>query len=310
MIKGFLFIALILFAGISHAQDLFNMLAPESPATVFDIDGSFAPQSEIDHSGKQTHVFNQNINFSQRVYEGEKNRVSIGAKYNKLDITNGPGVNDFYDEQVSINWRHLLPDQRFVLYNASFGSASDRPFKNNRDNTIGANIIYKYDSKWFIVGNYSNNRIFLNNIPLPGAFYVAEASQFRKLIVGFPFVIWMRPISEKWSLRYIGFIPWSHKLRFLYNGFKTFRPYVGLEQNPQTYFNHDREERYDRLFWFERRLITGIEGDLTKSLKYDLGGGYAFDRQFFEARNFQQDKNFLINLEASWFVGLGLKFKM
>jgi hypothetical protein len=55
---------------------------------------------------------------------------------------------------------------------------------------------------------------------------------------------------------------------------------------------------------------VGIEGQLSKELKYDFGGGHAFDRQFFEARNFTDDKNFLINLEKSWFVGLVLRYKI
>lgn len=307
MLKNFVIVSLVLFANSVFSQDLFALLSPESPDTSIDLEGTFLPDSEIDHSGKETHVFNQTVDVTQKVYKGDKNQFSVGARYNKLDLNNG--LDDFYNQQGTLNWKHSLPDERFILSNLSFGAASDRPFKNSRDNTIGANILWKYDAKWFVILNYSNNRSFLNNVPLPGAFYVSEASRTRTLIIGFPFLMWIQPVSENWSFRYLVLMPWSHRLRFYYEKFKVVRPYLGFEQHPQTYFIHDRKERYDRLFWFERRLTTGIEGMISPKLKYDFGGGYAFDREFFEARNFQEKKNFLINLEASWYVGLTLRYK-
>lgn len=307
MFKSSLIFLLLMLSNVARSQDLFALLSPESPDTSIDIEGTFLPDSEIDNSDKKTHVFNQTIDVSQKVYKGDNNQISVGARYNKLDLTKG--LNDFYNEQGTVNWKHSLAGERFVLSNMSFGAASDKPFQNSRDNTIGANILYKYNSKWFWILNYSNNRSFLNNVPIPGAFYVSEASRTKTLIVGFPFLMWMQPISENWSIRYLVLMPWSHRLRFFYEKFKVVRPYLGFEQHPQTYFIHDRKERYDRLFWFERRLTTGIEGTISPKLKYDFGGGYAFDRQFFEARNFQTKKNFLINLEASWFAGLTLRYK-
>lgn len=310
MLKGFSLTVLILFSVTASAQDLFSLLSPESPSTAIDIEGSFAPERELDSTGKKTHVFNSTVELNQRVYRGDVNQFSVGARYNKLDLTKGDFVDDLYNEQFTLNWKHTLPEEKFFLFNGSFGSASDKPFKSSRDNTIGANILYKYSSKWFVIVNYSNNRSFLNNVPIPGAFYVSEASRTKTLILGFPFILWMQPLNSNWSFRYIGLIPWSHRFRLYYERIKIVRPYVGIEQHPQTYFLHDREERTDRLFWFERKLTAGFEGTLIRELKYDLGGGYAFDRQFFEARNFSEKKNFLVNLEASWFVALGIKYKL
>ncbi len=85
-------------------------------------------------------------------------------------------------------------------------------------------------------------------------------------------------------------------------------PYVGFDQSPQNFFRHDREERYNRFFWFERRIMTGVEGKLSKQLKYDLSGGLAFDRQFYEARNLGQGKENEVDLEKAGFVALNLRF--
>ena len=65
---------------------------------------------------------------------------------------------------------------------------------------------------------------------------------------------------------------------------------------------------HQTLFWFERRFALGVERKVSKALKNDLVGGYAFDRQFFETRNFSEKKRFLINADNAYFIGLNLRY--
>src|SRR5690606_26064877 len=111
--------------------------------------------------------------------------------YQKLDLNDqAEFVRDYYNVQGSISYRRMTEDQNFWSAAVSFGSASDEPFKNGRDSTLGANFLKKFNRRWFGILNYSNNRSFLNNIPLPGFIYVKEMSQERSLILGFPIVYW------------------------------------------------------------------------------------------------------------------------
>src|SRR5690606_12799452 len=138
-----------------------------------------------------------------------------------------------------VGYRKETEADKFWFMSLSYGSASDRPFKNNRDNTLGANFIKKFNSNWFALVNYSNNRNFLNNIPIPGFFYIKEMSREQTLVFGIPFIFWMKPISDNWSFRYLGLLPWTHRLKILYTKFAMISPYVSLEQSPQSYFRHD-----------------------------------------------------------------------
>jgi len=305
----FLLLLAMLFSHRSFAQDFFGFLSPDAPLTSIELEGFYLPNSDVDGGIDNSQVVNTAIGINQRVYRDEKHFVAVGAKYQKLDLTaENPFLRDYYNQQLSFSFKRNFEENKFWLGSLSYGSASDRPWENNRDNTLSANYIQKVNERWFIAANYSNNRPFLNNIPLPGFIYVKEMTQERQFIVGFPFILWQVPMSDHFSFRYFGLLPFAHRMKILYTKNRRIMPYVGFEQSPQTFFRHDREERYDRFFWFERRLQIGLEGKISKSMRFDLSGGLAFDRQFFEARNFTQDKKNEVDLEKAGFAALSIRY--
>jgi hypothetical protein len=292
-----------------QAQDFLNLLTPEAPLTTIEFEGIFLPESEVEKGKDKTGITHQMITINQKIFRNDERMIMLGGRYQKLDLFGDTKyLHDYYNQQGSLTYKENLSGDKFALLNVTFGSASNRPFQSKRDNTQGANMIYKFNSKWFGVLNYSNNRTFFNNKPLPGFFYIGEMTRENILVIGFPFILWQKPVADHLSIKYFGLIPWSHRLKLLYTKHIWIKPYVGFEQVPQTYFRHEREERYDRFFWFERRLMTGLEGGFSRKLRYDFAAGLAFDRQFFEARNFSQDKEFLINLDKSFFAALNLRF--
>lgn len=305
----FLLLLLPLLPLETFAQDFFNFLSPDSPSTSIEVEGIYLPNSDLENSEDRTQVVHRAIGINQKVYEDEKNMFTVGAKSSKLDLTSEtPFLRDFYNQQGSVAYKRKLEEDKFWLASLSYGSASDKPFKNGRDSTLSVNYIQKLGPKWFLSGNYSNNRPFLNNVPLPGFFYVQEMTKDKAFVIGFPFIYWMRPLKENWSIRYFGLIPWAHRVKVLYTKNFFFMPYFGFEQSPQTFFRHDREERYNRFFWFERRVSVGVEGRISREFKYDLSTGLAFDRQFYEARNFSQGKESVVDLKNSFFASLSLRY--
>jgi hypothetical protein len=308
----FLFALFLMLASSSlWSQDFLNLFSPELPSTSLDLEGLYLPRAESENNNDKVRVFHQAAGVNQKIFQDDLNYLSVGARYQKLDLSGKSALlNDYYNQQANFSYRRSLPDENFWLASLSFGSSSDKPFKESRDNTISGNYIQKLNSKWYGAINYSNNRAFLNNIPLPGFFYVKEMSRDRGLIIGFPFIFWNHPISESWSFKYIGILPWSHRLRFLYTKWRFVKPYAGFEQQPQNFFRHDRVDNENRIFWFERRAMIGVETGLSRSFRVDFATGYSFDRQFFEAKNFSQSKEFLINLENSYFVSLNLRYNL
>lgn len=275
------------------------------------MNGSFTPERDLNNGPEKSKVVSSAINVGQRLYQDEKNNISVGARYQKLDLNDqAEFVRDYYNIQGTISYRRLTAKNKFWSTSLSLGSASDQPFKNGRDFAISANYLKQVNDKWFIVANYSNNRPFLNNIPIPGFFYIKEMTQERAMVIGFPIFYWMTPLNANWSFRYFGILPYTHRARLLYTKWQFIKPYIGIEQSPDTYFRHDRESRGDRFFWFERKLAAGIEGGFSRQLRYDLSGGLAFDREFFEAKNFAQEKKNRYRIENGYFIGLNLRFMM
>jgi hypothetical protein len=293
------------------AQDFFAFLMPNAPTTSIEIEGAFQPEKEVSKKQGNSDVIKTGLGINQKAYDDGKNMVTVAAKVQELDLDqNNEFLRDYYNHQVSLGFRRTLPDNKFWFTSVSYGSASDKPFKNSRDSTIGINHIQKFSQRWYGAFNYSNNRSFLNNVPLPGFFYVKEMSRDKIFIVGLPFLFWLKPISQSFSISYLGVVPWTHRLKLIYTSLGSIRPYLSFEQSPQSYFRHDRDSRYDRFYWFERRLAMGIEGDYNRNLRYDFSGGYAFDREFSEGRNFSEKSNISARLENSYFLAFSLRVNL
>ncbi len=303
----FLLLLWLLLPSWSWSQEIFSFLSPKSKSTSIEVEGIYLPNKDVENGRDETQVFERGGTVNQKIFTDGNNDFSVGARYRELDLAaSSPILRDYYNHQLNLSYKRTLPDDLFWMTSISYGSASDRPFKSHKDNTLGATYIQKFNPRWFGVLNYSNNRSFLNNIPLPGFFFVKEMSRDKALVFGFPFLFWLRPLGKRWSLRYFGLMPWSHKLRIFYKA-GVFSPYVGFEQGPQSFFRHDRKESQERVFWFERRLSAGMEGSLSKHVRLDLSGGFAFDRQFFEAKNYSDKKDDVSNLEKAWFLALNIR---
>jgi hypothetical protein len=69
------------------AQDIMALLSPDVPGTSLDVDGLLAQDRQFDKSGKRSTVKTQNLEISQRVYKVNKNQVTVGLRYQKLDFS-------------------------------------------------------------------------------------------------------------------------------------------------------------------------------------------------------------------------------
>lgn len=303
----YLLFFLFLTSAESFAQDMFSFMSPQSPNTSIELEGMFSPTEQVDKGPESTQVLSSGIGINQKIIKMSKDTVSVSGKWQRLNFSeNQRPMVDYENIQGTIGWKKIRDENRISFFSVGYGSASDRAFKNGRDGTANVNFIHQFNDKWFGVANYSNNRPFLNNIPLPGFLWVKEMTRTDALIVGFPIIYWLKPLSTDWSLKYFGLIPWNHRVKVMYNKYGFIKPYFMFDQSPMSFFRHDREEKFERVFWVERRVGVGVEGFLSRSLRFDISGGYAFDRQLFEARNFSQRKKFLYNVDNTYFVGMNL----
>ncbi len=232
-------------------------------------------------------------------------RAGVFARHQ--DLANSiPGVPHFSNTSLGLTYQHQLKDERSLSYQFSYGSAGDEPFRDGRDSTIQLNVLYRTSQKWFFVANYSNNRTFLNNVPLPGFIYVHSSSREERLIFGFPFIQIQKPAGD-FSFRYQAILPFIHRLRMTYGGWRILSFFVGAEQDSHSYFYSERQSDDKRTFWFERRFYSGIEKSLGPLLKIELQIGRSLDRKFFVGRSFTRSRSDEVKLEDASYLGLNLK---
>jgi hypothetical protein len=180
--------------------------------------------------------------------------------------------------------------------------------KEGRDGTIQVNGTYQLNEKWILLGNYSNNRPFLNNIPLPGFLYVQMQSREENVMLGFPFIYILKPFSDgMFSLKYLAILPYNHKLRILFNRVLWVKPYFGLEQQITAFFDSERTSDRARTFWKERRAAIGFEKSFGPFLKIDFQTGNSFDREYFSALSYGRKHSQVRKLSDGTYVALSLK---
>ena len=108
---------------------------------------------------------------------------------------------------------------------------------------MSLNYIRKVSTNWYGLVNYSNNRTFFNNIPIPGFIYVQELTR-------------------------------------------------------------------DRFFWFERRIGIGAEALVSGTARLDISAGYAFDREFSEAKDLRKETKYKSTIENNFYVSAAIKMSL
>ena len=297
---------ILIFAPWIWAQDFNFLFTPAAPASQLAFENLTQPQEQLQNQEGKSKLLKNRLLLGHTI-RTEKIDYVVGANYLHLDMDKQGILRDYTQYQLSLGVRKNLANNKFWFANLSYGAASDRPFKNADDDTISGNYIRKLSEKWFLAVNYSNNRSFLNNVPLPGFFYLKDLSREKTTVIGFPFLLLMRNVGD-WSFRYLGLLPWTHQARVSYSKFFIFQPYLGYEQEVMNFFRHDRDKSNQRTFFFQRKLGLGVDIKLIKSLKFDLFMGHAFDREIFEAKNFSDKKSREIRFADSLFIETKLSY--
>jgi hypothetical protein len=149
--------------------------------------------------------------------------------------------------------------------------------------------------------NYTNYSDYLAGLPVPGIDYVYSPSDTFTLVLGFPFnsLEW-KPV-EKLTIQPTYLPVRTVKARLTYELFRPLRIYAGFDWDHDSYLRADRHVRSHQLFYYEKRLTGGIRFDL-RHLGFELSGGYAFDRFYFEGGGYSNHNENRIYIHGGPFV--------
>ena len=173
---------------------------------------------------------------------------------------------------------------------ASFGSASDRLFLSWREDQVLASVYYQMPSldhnSWIFLLNYSNNRPFANNVPLPGVAYVIDAPAHQlNAIIGFPFAFVRWKPQPEWTFSAGLFGGASYFLEASRRIDQRVSAFARFERTPLQWLRAGRSSDTDRLIFDSKSALAGIRAALGRRFSLEASAGRAFDRRFFEARD-------------------------
>lgn len=206
-----------------------------------------------------------------------------------------------------------LPDGDNVGAILSVGSESDVAFQSIHEMVFQATGSYRVKSdelhSWIFLLNYSSNRSFAPNIPLPGVAYVAVYPEKRLVVsYGMPFFVSWK-MTENLALRFIYFIPYNMNLDLTYGISRAVKVHAGFDWLSQAWLRANRETLADRIIFDRKHVDAGVKVSLGESYYMDTRAGLAFDQRFFEAQSILARDVAERYLPASAFVAVELARK-
>ena len=290
------------------SQDMLNMFMPfRATDWRIELEGVELHRTPIENSTSKVTQRHESFALTRRVLENEKDLLFVNARYQKLDFTSRESLlDDYYDMQIGFQFRRNIENNRFYSVTANYGSSSNKPFESSDVTTFSTNFIYKFNQKWFGIINYSNNRNFLNNIPLPSFLYLHTMTRNEVLILGFPVIFWKTQTSENTSFQFSMFGPNRISMRSTYTK-NPHTPFLLLEQTQENFLKHERISRDYQIFWMRRVLALGMDGMIYKGVTYETQLGHAFDQSLQESKGLRGDKLSQIKFEDDLFIKLNLR---
>jgi hypothetical protein len=266
-------------------------------------------------------IWRQDLNASTPIYKDACDvlTLSTGVRNEILDtdaalpVLGTPFPSDLWNIHFGGGYLHQFSNDWTGGLSVQVGSASDRPFENFNQMTIGATgslrIPVRERDALILTLTYSNNSDFANNIPIPGIAYLWWPSDRFRALIGIPFAhLWWEPIDKltvDLSYRLLYTVTGRVAYRFL----PRWRVYAGYSLGNESYFLAENPQDDDRLFYSEQRVYGGVAWNLAQRLSLDLTSGLAFDRFYSIGQNFQENQSLKLPVEAGPYISLALQWR-
>ncbi len=262
-------------------------------------------------------VSREEVRGSQTVARGTDDRWTVDGRLGAFGLGTTPVVlpdgvvvpRELWNVSGGGGYSRDLGDRKRWGASAGIGSASDRPFGSGREVSGTGSAYYQIPggerASWVFLLNYSNNRTFANNIPLPGVAYFTRSADGRlTLAVGFPFVFARWRPDDDWTVAASAFGFGDNYA--LEAGRRLLGPvtaYARLEREPQQWLRYGRANAADRLTFDTSDVRVGARAQLGRG-SLDASFGRAFDRRFSEGRDIGRSGSSLTRLADAWIASL------
>lgn len=258
------------------------------------------------------------------LYQDQERQVLLSARLGLLALDTNAVLPDsgrrlpqeLWSPGLGLEYRQTLSAQRAWGLSLAADSPSDRPLAGSRDLGLRASSYLRLPQgdrdAWLLMlyYDYDRNNDLLGGFPLPGLAYLYNPAPSFQALLGAPFMALRWQPAQDWDVNLSYFIPRSARARVAYKLSPGLRPYAQASFSHESWYLSDRTHSENRLFFYEKRAGLGVEFTLTRGLVLDLGGGWAWDRFFFEGENYDDRHQNKIELGSGAYLGaqLGLRF--
>lgn len=302
---GATFLFFYLWISSVYAQDFFaDFFAPSNQL----------PTWSLRATGESAHpVSQQKVSLSAPIHKTATDPASLTWKWNQLNLEDRQVLNNgeilpnkLSSGEYGMTYRHSESESEFWGFSASAGSAGDETFNSKVKTVVNANFFYSSSqdptSRWLWLVNYSNNRSFLNEIPILGVAYIYRPSADFMGLFGFPFVFIRMKLDEDWSTSlFLG--PFVYKAEFNRTIAGPIKFFVSGEQTLQSYYRANRSTDDHRIFYSEARALTGLRGPLSQLLFLEAYTGFTYNRSALEEKSYLDSYKDAVSLENTWLFG-------
>jgi hypothetical protein len=170
-------------------------------------------------------------------------------------------------------------------------------------------IPHRDNNAWVFLLNYSNNREFLNHVPLPGVGYWYKPSERYTILIGIPFAAINAEPIEDVTLKLFYLPIRTIRAEAAYQVSEPVELFAGFRWDNERFYLAGRADDDDRLFYYEKKLSAGTRVQFSENVGFVLEGGYKFDRFFFEGEDYD-DRHFnRIDIEDGPFVAANINVR-
>ncbi len=247
-------------------------------------------------------IIDQRVSGNYAVYRSSADTLSVDTRAGQTRLSSQPVIQapglitpinvpeKLYNIGAGLNFTHKIADRRLWGLRGGVGSASDVPFNSIHETTFNLGAQYQMPSRarnsWIFLLNYSNNRTYLNNIPIPGVEYVLrEPFAGFNAVIGFPFIRANYRPDKDWSFTasLSGGSNASVEAARRLTGPAWL--YLHYGRQPQQWLRIGRPTYDSRLVLTDSQVRLGVRSPLGHGYSLDGSIGRAFQRSFYESEN-------------------------
>jgi hypothetical protein len=279
------------------------------------------PDESAGAPGRTLSIVREDLRVSAPVYKDECDIISLsaGVRNEILDtdalipVIGTPFPDELWDVSFGAGYFHKFENDWMAGLNVHVGSASDEPFANINQITVGATgslrIPVRERDAWIFTLSYSNNTDFANNIPIPGVAYLWWPTDTFRALIGIPFAhIWWQPVDQlsiDLSYRFL----YTVQGRITYSFAPHWKVYAGYSMGNESYFLVEAPQDDNRLFYSEQRVYGGLRWLSGNRWSVDLTSGLAFDRFYAEGRNFRENQSQDLPIGSGPYISLAFQWR-